>query len=97
MRPDQVVDFLALTGDAVDNVPGVPGIGPVSATALLKHSARSTTCWPTSTEVKGPRSSRSSRTRRHRTACPAARGPERDLPMVLDWDALKTKARTVRP
>ena len=28
IRPDQVVDFLALTGDTVDNVPGVPGIGP---------------------------------------------------------------------
>ena len=27
IRPDQVVDFLALTGDTVDNVPGVPGIG----------------------------------------------------------------------
>ena len=33
----QVVDFLALTGDAVDNIPGVPGIGPRSAAALLEH------------------------------------------------------------
>ena len=38
IRPDQVVDFLALVGDAVDNVPGVPGIGPKTATELLqKH------------------------------------------------------------
>jgi DNA polymerase-1 len=35
IRPDQVVDFLALVGDAVDNVPGVPGIGPKGATELL--------------------------------------------------------------
>ena len=37
VRPDQVADYLALTGDAVDNIPGVPGIGPKSAAALLAH------------------------------------------------------------
>jgi DNA polymerase-1 len=35
IRPDQVVDFLSLVGDAVDNVPGVPGIGPKIASELL--------------------------------------------------------------
>ncbi len=34
---DQVVDWLALTGDAVDNVPGVPGIGAKTAAALLRR------------------------------------------------------------
>jgi 5'-3' exonuclease len=31
----QVADWLALAGDAVDNIPGVPGIGPKTAAALL--------------------------------------------------------------
>lgn len=35
IRPDQVVDFLSLVGDAVDNVPGIPGIGPKIASELL--------------------------------------------------------------
>ena len=35
IRPDQVIDFQALVGDSVDNVPGVPLIGPKKATALL--------------------------------------------------------------
>ena len=35
--PEQIADFLALTGDAVDNIPGVPGVGPKSAVALLNH------------------------------------------------------------
>lgn len=37
VHPHQIADFLALTGDAVDNIPGVPGIGPKSAAALLAH------------------------------------------------------------
>lgn len=36
VRPDQVVDFQALVGDAVDNVPGVPLIGPKLAKDLLQ-------------------------------------------------------------
>ena len=35
IRPDQVVDFQSLVGDAVDNVPGVPLIGPKLAQELL--------------------------------------------------------------
>ena len=37
IRPDQVVDFLSLVGDAVDNVPGVPLIGPKIASELLNQ------------------------------------------------------------
>ncbi len=37
VRPDQVVDFQSLVGDPVDNVPGVPLIGPKSATQLLQQ------------------------------------------------------------
>jgi DNA polymerase-1 len=36
IRPDQVVDFQALVGDSVDNVPGVPLIGPKIAKELLQ-------------------------------------------------------------
>lgn len=36
VAPDRYADYLALTGDAVDNIRGVPGIGPKTAAALLK-------------------------------------------------------------
>lgn len=35
--PDQIADWLALKGDSVDNIPGVPGIGPKKAADLLKR------------------------------------------------------------
>src|SRR5580765_2178332 len=35
VRADQVLDLLALTGDAVDNVPGVPKVGPKTAAKWL--------------------------------------------------------------
>ena len=37
VHPHQVADFLALCGDAVDNIPGVPGVGAKTAAALLTH------------------------------------------------------------
>ncbi|MDE2127198.1 MAG: DNA polymerase I [Armatimonadetes bacterium] len=37
IRPDQVIDLLALTGDTSDNVPGVDGVGPKTASQLLKE------------------------------------------------------------
>jgi len=35
--PEQMADFLALAGDSVDNIPGVPGIGRKTAMKLLQH------------------------------------------------------------
>lgn len=35
--PQQVVDWLALVGDAVDNIPGVTGVGPKTAAGLLNQ------------------------------------------------------------
>jgi DNA polymerase-1 len=35
VRPDQVLDLLTLTGDAIDNVPGVPKVGPKTAAKWL--------------------------------------------------------------
>jgi DNA polymerase-1 len=37
VEPEQIVDWLALMGDAVDNIPGVPGVGAKTSAALLKQ------------------------------------------------------------
>jgi len=35
--PDQIPDYLGLVGDSVDNLPGVPGVGPTGASAALRY------------------------------------------------------------
>ena len=37
VEPHQIRDYLCLLGDAVDNIPGVPGIGPKTARKILKE------------------------------------------------------------
>ena len=39
VAPERFADYLALAGDAVDNIPGVPGIGPKTAAALMREFA----------------------------------------------------------
>ncbi|HEY6185871.1 MAG TPA: DNA polymerase I [Terriglobales bacterium] len=37
VRPDQVVDVMALRGDSIDNIPGAPGIGDKGSVDLIKR------------------------------------------------------------
>ncbi len=50
--PQQIADFLALTGDSVDNIPGIPGVGPKSAAALLSHFDTLDAIWERVDEVR---------------------------------------------
>ncbi len=37
VRPEQLADYLALVGDSIDDIPGVPGVGGKTAATLLQH------------------------------------------------------------
>jgi DNA polymerase I len=39
VQPERFADYLALTGDSVDNIKGVPGVGPKTAAALMAEFA----------------------------------------------------------
>ena len=53
IRPDQVVDFQALVGDAVDNVPGIPLVGPKFARVLLEKHGTLEAVLENAAEVSG--------------------------------------------
>jgi DNA polymerase-1 len=52
IAPSKIRDFLALTGDSVDNVPGVPGIGEKTALQLLKEFGTFENIWVNVDQVK---------------------------------------------
>ena len=37
VTPEQIVDYLALVGDSIDNIPGIPGVGPKTAAKWLQQ------------------------------------------------------------
>jgi DNA polymerase-1 len=55
VEPGQIVDWLSLIGDNVDNIPGVPGIGPKTAADLLKQFGTSEELFRRLDEVKSER------------------------------------------
>jgi DNA polymerase-1 len=53
--PERVVDYLGLVGDTSDNIPGVPGIGPKTASKLLTEFGSMDALLERSEEVKAKR------------------------------------------
>ena len=51
--PNQIVDYLALVGDASDNIPGVPGVGPKTASKWLTEYAALENLQSHAAEIKG--------------------------------------------
>lgn len=52
-RPEQVIDYLGMMGDAVDNIPGLPGVGDKTAKKLLKTYGSMEALLEHAHEVKG--------------------------------------------
>ena len=55
VAPEQIVDWLSLIGDSVDNIPGVPGVGPKTATELLTQFGSVAELYSRLAEVKSER------------------------------------------
>ena len=53
VQPSQIVDWLALIGDSADNIKGVAGVGPKTATKLLTAYGSIEALWPHIDELHG--------------------------------------------
>ncbi|MGH7700491.1 MAG: DNA polymerase I [Gemmatimonadales bacterium] len=90
--PARVVDFLALVGDASDNVPGVKGVGEKTAVELLERFGDLDTIVARAQEIPGKRAREAVR----RDAEQARLSRElvtirRDVPIALDLEALRVR------
>ena len=55
VEPEQIVDWLSLIGDTVDNIAGVPGVGPKTAADLLQQFGTIAALYERVSEVKSER------------------------------------------
>jgi DNA polymerase-1 len=53
LAPERIVEYLALMGDKVDNIPGVPGVGPKTAVKWLQEFGSLTNLLAHAEEIKG--------------------------------------------
>jgi DNA polymerase I len=87
--PHQVVDYLALVGDASDNVPGVPGIGDKGAAALLGQWGSLDAIYANLDHVTPPRAQKALRAAEAEARLSyALTTVKTDVPVTLDLPAL---------
>ena len=92
IRPDQVVDFQALVGDSVDNVPGVPLIGPKIAAEYLQKYGTLDELLARVDEL--PKGKRKDNLITHREQALLSRELvrlERRVPIGVDWNAARVE------
>ena len=92
VRPEQMGDVLALMGDASDNIPGVPGIGPKTATRLIAEYGTLDALLARADAIKGKVGER---IREHRDDAIRSRQLVQlapDAPITIDLEACRTPA-----
>ena len=92
IRPDQVVDFQALVGDSVDNVPGVPLIGPKIAGEYLQKFDTLDQLLARADELpKGKRKDNLIAMREQALLSRELVRLDRNVPVAIDWDAARVR------
>ncbi|PIQ82163.1 MAG: DNA polymerase I [Candidatus Omnitrophica bacterium CG11_big_fil_rev_8_21_14_0_20_64_10] len=89
IRPDQVVEVMALMGDATDGIPGVPGIGEKTAVELIRKFGSVDTLLKRLEEVPG--TARREKIAQYREQLLMSRELaviDRAVPIDVDWEAL---------
>ncbi|HSF03262.1 MAG TPA: DNA polymerase I, partial [Solirubrobacterales bacterium] len=90
--PERIPDILALMGDSIDNIPGVPGVGEVTAQKLLRQFGSLETLYENLSVVTGPKLRET--LARHRDQAFFSRQLavlEAKVPIEIDLDAFRVR------
>jgi DNA polymerase-1 len=87
ISPDQVIDFQALVGDKVDNVPGVAGIGPKTAQQLLEEYGTLDNLLEHAADVPGSKGKKLIECREQAILSRQLVRLDTQVPLTPDWDA----------
>ena len=87
--PTQVIDILGLMGDAVDNIPGCPGVGEKTAQKLVSQFGSIESLLARTDELKGALKAKVENNREQITFSKFLATIKTDVPIALDMDALK--------
>ncbi|MCA8991526.1 MAG: DNA polymerase I [Planctomycetaceae bacterium] len=90
VRADQVIDFQSLVGDSVDNVPGVPLVGPKKASALLQQFGTLEEVLANADKAPGKKLQENLKNFADQALMSRELVTLRtDLPLEIDWDAAR--------
>ncbi len=90
LPPEKVVDVMAIWGDAIDNIPGVPGIGEKGAKALIQEFGSLDSLYERITEVKKAAQRKTLEENRDKAFLSRDLAQIRcDLTVDVDFDALR--------
>lgn len=93
IRPDQVVDFQSMVGDSVDNVPGIPMIGPKAAQQLLDQFDSLDNILANVDSVPGAKKQENLRVHRDKALLSRTLVElKRDCPISLTWSEMQLQA-----
>lgn len=88
-RPEQVIDLLALEGDAIDNIPGCPGVGEKTAVKLIAEYDNVENLLAHASEIKGAIGRKIAENADQIRLSKRLATIRRDVPVDVDFDSLR--------
>ncbi len=90
--PELIPDYLALSGDSIDNIPGVPGIGPKTAKELIQQFGSLEDIYRNLNSIKRTSTRRSLELHRDKAfGSKTLTVLKKDVPIEIDWDEFKRR------
>jgi len=87
--PLQVIDLLALEGDAIDNIPGCPGVGPKTASKLIREYGSVENLLANAAGIKGALGKKIQENADNIRFSKHLATIRRDVPLEVDFDTLR--------